>query len=194
VAVTWNVSALGGSAPGQARYWRLFVIADPADELSEIQDAAAGAEIDFNGPATSNNAGYWPWSSGVPVFFAQKESAASAALDVSMAGDGLALVRDDGTLVSDLAAVQAGRLYRLRATLHANVEDRGYHHVIFTDSAGRTVAGRVVRGLTAGDNYVWADWRPEGPVAHLAVELFEDRDDPSPGDAGDRLEVRFSGE
>lgn len=186
VAAAWDVSELGGSQTGLARYYRLYVVADADNDVVEIHD---GLEPGEGGKAVTNNLGFWPWLGGVPVFHPFDDLAEPAALDVALADDALALVSADGTVSTRQATPRAGERYHLRATVHASRADRALRHVLFRAAGSDEVVAHVtLRGLAAGDNVSWASWTaPSELPDSLTVEILEWADDAVPGNAVDDL-------
>lgn len=177
----WKVSRLAG------KFVRVYVTLDPNDKIEN--------EVHELGAIASNNVGYWPQGSAVPVFSPSAPVALPEGDDISAGSSALGLRGPDGDLVTDLAEVQVGSLVTLEATFESTSAAREHRLVLFYEgdpqAGGRAFASRVLRGVVEGTNVMTVDWLPEdASVEAVAFRIFENSGEKVAGNAEDLLPVR----
>jgi hypothetical protein len=185
VAIPWDTTGLGG------RTMRVYVTVDPEDTVpGEIHEWKVDGERAPNG----NNEGYWPWGTELPVLSVpESPSQATEPSTFRFDDDALAVFEPDGQRASDLASLGRDRTYLLRAHLQTDRDADAPVAVLFSDGhparGGETLALKMVRGLQAGDNYVWTEWTPTRAGGHdLWVTVLDTRRRERNGSGG-RLRV-----
>ena len=190
VAVEWDTTGLGG------RTMRLYVTVDPTDAVpGEIHEW----KVDGERIPSGNNEGYWPWGTELPVLSAESGSSSGAAksaeqpLSILVDENALAIKTPEGLNSDGSAPLVAGQTYALRAHLQTNRADDAPYNVLFSDGhparGGKTIALKLVRGLNAGDSYVWAEWTPGDAGEHMLWVSVLNGPDSDPADVQDRLRV-----
>ena len=188
-SVLWDTTDFGPPTASSLRPWRIYVVLDPDDSLTEIHEGTTG----WN----QNNEG-WGYAA------VQRAAVLGDPLDVPPAdvfldSDALAVIRTVGRrqlVQTSASATRAGEPVRLRVRVGANRTTGDAYQLLVYDgdpaAAGQLIAAKLVRGIDSiNGTLVWISWTPTERGKHVVhAILTEALDDPNPGNAVDTLPIQ----